>query len=339
MLTTTLFFDFIDKNITTTGKEKIKSDIENYLVLSAIGGRTCYSQNVIDEIFNNEPRLTYQIIEYLRRIAKLHHFSIFSHTYITTDLLNIKIKPTNVENIVLFSNIYKLKIENINVEKEKSNISVDIKFTSTLRHFIEVFYQIAEDRDNFFDELLNYFSIDVDNVINNSLQVIEVLKNNYTQIYQYNDNKTSFTYYMYPDDKKVFLILENIPRYISHQIVRHTSLNFSQQSQRYVKLKIQNSNSLNPLTYSYLKEKLNIPDYRISVIQNDVLTSNLKYINYLSDMPAEISRLILPEQTSTILTISGLYDDIIYFIEKRLDNHSQYEVRKISEVIYEKIKR
>lgn len=338
-LTSKMLFDFLDKHMTTSTKEKIKEDIEKNLVFSAIGGRTCYSQSVIDEINNNEARLTYNIVDYLNRIARLHHFSIFSHTYVTFNIKDIKINNNSLSDIIKVANIYKLNINDVEVSKDKSTYYVDLNITITLRHLLELFYQVSEKHDDFLNELFNYFSINQENVINNALDKIEILKNNYTEITSYLDVRTGFTYYIYPLTNHIFIILDNIPRYISHQIVRHTSLNFSQQSQRYVKLKLQNNTTLNPLTYLYLKEKLNLPDYKISMIQNDVLHSNVKYINYLSEMPAEISRLILPEQTSTILTLSGSYDDVMSFIEKRLDNHAQYEIKKIAEVVYENIKK
>lgn len=140
-------------------------------------------------------------------------------------------------------------------------------------------------------------------------------------------------------------------RSISHQLVRHRSLSFSQESQRYVNYS--KSKFENQLTYI-------IPEWATNLVEGDIdfLSSNLTYrdgnkirlndetlrflqslkdsenaymslINSASFKP-EDARELLPNATKTELIVSGFESDWKKFFDLRCDSHAQAGIRNLS---------
>ena len=113
-------------------------------------------------------------------------------------------------------------------------------------------------------------------------------------------------------------------RTCSHQLVRHRSLSFAQQSQRYC---------------NYANDKFG---HSISFVKNcvpnnsEVLIQELenKYFELIENgTKPEDARQILPNCAATEICITGTKDDWKKFCYLRSDSHAQKEIRNISDTI------
>lgn len=113
-------------------------------------------------------------------------------------------------------------------------------------------------------------------------------------------------------------------RSFTHQIVRHRTLSFSQESQRYCNYNMDRfGNSI-----KFVKSE--IPNGAIELLK----TIEKSYFNLIElGAKPEDARQILPNCTASTIVVSGTVEDWKKFLKLRVDSHAQKEIRNIAETI------
>lgn len=111
-------------------------------------------------------------------------------------------------------------------------------------------------------------------------------------------------------------------RSFTHQIVRHRSLSFSQESQRYI---------------NYANNKFN---HSVKFIRSEGVDENIlkviegAYFKAIENgAKPEDARQILPNCTASTIVVTGTLEDWKKFLHLRVDTHAQKEIREIAEAI------
>lgn len=113
-------------------------------------------------------------------------------------------------------------------------------------------------------------------------------------------------------------------RSLTHQLVRHRTLSFSQESQRYC---------------NYSGNKFN---HSIKFISNVIPPNSEDLLQEIEDryfqmidegMKPEDARQILPNCAASIIVVSGTLDNWKKFLYLRCDTHAQREIREVAETI------
>ncbi len=118
--------------------------------------------------------------------------------------------------------------------------------------------------------------------------------------------------------------IEGISRVTSHQLVRHRLASFSQQSQRYVKIKekgfpyvvpksIEKNKKLAKIFIDTLKELDGI--YRLLLSQN---------------IEAEDARYILPQAVKTKIILTANARELLHIFKLRCCNRAQWEIKEVA---------
>ena len=258
-------------------------DFKNTLNLSILGARVCYSSKSLEELLKDK-RITDKEsrINFIEKLIKHKHYSVFSHSF-------------------AYKNVGELNALKIGATKFKSEYNPEFKdvIGVSLRHLIE---ELTEDE---IKKSLNEIK-----EIETKIEIIDKEEN----VYLLHLNTDYSGYAMF--------YIEGISRIATHQLVRHTSLNFSQRSQRYVNEK---------------DNEVYIPD----TIQNQNVIESFKaldrhlqklYDKFVNEYKIKIedARYILPSGRKSTIVVSGTLRWINDFIEKRLDNHAQKEIRDIA---------
>lgn len=130
-------------------------------------------------------------------------------------------------------------------------------------------------------------------------------------------------------------------RAMSHQLVRHTHLNYTQESQRYVKFpKITVDTTMGDII-SQVRELFVIPPnvfkngQALIDFTNRCVEENFTYHNFIEEynIPKEDARYLLPNACKTRLVVSGNLQAWMDFIKLRTDKAAQWEIREIAEQI------
>lgn len=125
--------------------------------------------------------------------------------------------------------------------------------------------------------------------------------------------------------------VSDVSRSLTHQLVRHRIASYSQQSQRYVELE-KPTYIAPPTIYDDLKSK---KDYE-------------EFMNYCWDLyesflergiPKEDARFILPNATTTNITITMNAREIIHFFKLRTAKRAQWEIREMASLMLKKVKK
>ena len=122
--------------------------------------------------------------------------------------------------------------------------------------------------------------------------------------------------------------IEKISRVSSHQLVRHRVASFSQQSQRYIRMK-------------RLRERVVVPP---SINDNEEFYSLIQHSSEAYqklvdlDVPKEDARFVLPNaaETSLLLTMDGR--SMIHFLGLRTCNRAQWEIRMLGDSMLEQLR-
>jgi len=125
--------------------------------------------------------------------------------------------------------------------------------------------------------------------------------------------------------------IEGISRACSHQLVRHRTASYSQQSQRYIPVR-------------RLRERVVIPPS----VSEKALEEYLSLIEGASDVyeglvdrgvPREDARFVLPNatETSLLFTIDGR--SLLHFFGIRCCNRAQWEIRALADVMLAEVRR
>jgi thymidylate synthase (FAD) len=124
--------------------------------------------------------------------------------------------------------------------------------------------------------------------------------------------------------------IEGISRACSHQLVRHRIASFSQQSQRYVKMRncefiVPPSVQGNPEAAEKLSKILD----NIQAQYDELLAAGVS---------AEDARYILPNAAETKVIMTANARSLMNFFELRLCTRAQWEIRQVAELMLEKVR-
>jgi len=125
--------------------------------------------------------------------------------------------------------------------------------------------------------------------------------------------------------------VEGVSRSLTHQLVRHRLASYSQQSQRYVELV--NEKYITPTT---VKEKSELLER-----YNDFMDTAWKLYKFFIDqgIPKEDARFILPNATTTNITITMNARELIHFFKLRISKEAQWEIRKMANMMLKEVKK
>jgi len=198
-------------------------DFKDSIPFTALGARTCYSSGNLNYLLN-DPRVVSreERAKFLSKLGNLKHFSVFAHSFAYKDL---KTLPEETLNRYLEEELHplpketkaKLLAQKIAAQKFKSHYNPEYPTVIgvSLRHFLEdLLEQNEKEYYAAFEKMAEY---DVP-----------------TDPLGYKDNVWLIGLNKNYDGYAVFYV-DNVSRTMTHQLVRHTTLNFSQRSQRYVK--------------------------------------------------------------------------------------------------------
>jgi thymidylate synthase (FAD) len=158
-------------------------------------------------------------------------------------------------------------------------------------------------------ELISYITL---NKLMESLPVTEIAENELLSHLSY-----TFT-------------LEDLSRACSHQIVRHRTASFSQQSQRYIQVKRLQENVVTPSSIS---------DKAPKAFETFVSKASETYTELVeAGVPKEDARFVLPNATETCLIMTMDGRSLIHFFGLRLCNRAQWEIRTLAEEMLNRVK-
>jgi thymidylate synthase (FAD) len=116
--------------------------------------------------------------------------------------------------------------------------------------------------------------------------------------------------------------IRGISRVATHQLVRHTSLNFSQRSQRYATER--ENRSVIPPSFGERARKLFESWDEMANNLYRILTEDLK-------IPKEDARFILPHGRASTIVVSGTTPWLLDFLGKRTEKAAQWEIREVAQ--------
>jgi thymidylate synthase (FAD) len=124
--------------------------------------------------------------------------------------------------------------------------------------------------------------------------------------------------------------IEGISRACSHQLVRHRIASYSQQSQRYVKLK--------EIEF-VIPEKVAADAYSKKKYLDALTVCSDAYSNLVErGIPAEDARYILPNATPTKIVVTMNARSLINFFELRCCLSAQWEIRELAQEMLKLVK-
>ncbi|MDR2866106.1 MAG: FAD-dependent thymidylate synthase [Methanomassiliicoccaceae archaeon] len=118
--------------------------------------------------------------------------------------------------------------------------------------------------------------------------------------------------------------VQGVSRALTHQLVRHRVASFSQQSQRYVSLK--------EPTY-VIPETIREDPEALSVYTRMMDSIWESYRKLCDRVPAEDARYILPNGTTTNITITMNARELLHFFSLRTCNRAQREIRDMADMM------
>lgn len=126
--------------------------------------------------------------------------------------------------------------------------------------------------------------------------------------------------------------IEGISRVTSHQLVRHRIASFSQQSQRYVKIKDKG--------FPYIIPKSIEKNEKLTTI----FTGTIKKLNRIYNLflehniAAEDARYILPQAVETKIIITANARELLHIFKLRCCNRAQWEIRELAKRMLKEVK-
>ncbi|MGC9286426.1 MAG: FAD-dependent thymidylate synthase, partial [Hydrogenobaculum sp.] len=269
-------------------------DFANIAWLCALGARVCYTKKSLEDLLQ-ESKITQkkETKDFLLRLCSYKHFSVFSHAF--------TYKKLDKEKAVYLAAKYFKTYWN----EETPDI---IGFS--LRHYLEDLTE--EERDKTIEDIL---TLNKDSTIPN----VVGSEDNVTLVY------ISRAYYGY-----AVFYLEDISRVMTHQLVRHTFLNFSQRSQRYV-LQFPKKKDLPRPDMMIIPPTIKNNNEALDIFIKATKQSEDAYIDLVNmGIPAEDARFILPHGQKTNIVVSGPIPHIMDFINKRIEKGAQWEIRDVA---------
>jgi len=126
--------------------------------------------------------------------------------------------------------------------------------------------------------------------------------------------------------------IEGISRVTSHQLVRHRIASFSQQSQRYVRIKDKG--------FPYIIPKSIEKNEKLTTI----FTGTIKKLNRIYNLflehniAAEDARYILPQAVETKIIITANARELLHIFKLRCCNRAQWEIRELAKRMLKEVK-
>ncbi len=198
-------------------------DFKESIPFTAIGARTCYSSGDLDYLLN-DPRVvsTEDRAKFLSKLGNYKHFSVFAHSFAYKDLLTIEedlinkflpeelhLLPKKIKATLLAQKIASTHF------KSHYNSEFPTVIGISLRHYLEKL--LEKDEKEYFRTFEKMAQYDVP---------IEPLGK---------EGNTTLIGLLKEYDGYAVFYIDNVSRTMTHQLVRHTALNYSQRSQRYVR--------------------------------------------------------------------------------------------------------
>jgi len=116
--------------------------------------------------------------------------------------------------------------------------------------------------------------------------------------------------------------VSGVSRALTHQLVRHRLASFTQQSQRYVKLKEKGYITPNTIEISSFAEEYHTMVAKISELYQKMMDNGI---------PPEDARYILPNAAETSIVITMNARELLHFFTLRSCNRAQWEIRALSD--------
>ncbi|MGC8941085.1 MAG: FAD-dependent thymidylate synthase [Sulfurihydrogenibium sp.] len=315
-------------------------DFKMSIPFTALGARVCYNAGDLNSLLN-DPRVVDKKTraEFLSKLGNYKHFSVFSHSF--------AYKKVGEMNALKIAATYFKTVYNPNYP--------DVIGVS-LRHYLEDL--LKKDLQEYLKAFEKIAKFDVP---------IEPLGQR--------ENVSLIGLLTEYDGYAVFFI-DNVSRTFTHQLVRHTTLNFSQRSQRYVREEenyviippsiLENNQTLeiegieklksvmeqmlsavknsveNPSqtvleSINTLERRFNSLEFKTKLKATDLakLYDELSQIVYdllvhYYKIKREDARFFLPNGRRTTIVVSGTLYWIKDFIEKRDNQHAQWEIRNVA---------
>lgn len=266
-------------------------DFKETFPLASFGARVCYSDGDLNSLLS-DPRIIdkQKRAEFLSKLGNYKHFSVFSHSFIY--------KRIGEDNALRIGATY---------FKSRYNLKYPDTIGISLRHYLEELQNTDQEQyQNAFKQLAEYDTL-------------------LTPIETYSDNNLTVSLLHLNTDYDGYAVfyIDGISRVATHQLIRHSALNFSQRSQRYV------------------KEDDNYTVIPPSISEDNQAKGLLKMIDKLAQdtynilvnsfkIKREDARFILPAGRKTTIVVSGTLNWIKDFIDKRDNIHAQWEIRNIA---------
>jgi len=126
--------------------------------------------------------------------------------------------------------------------------------------------------------------------------------------------------------------IEGISRVTSHQLVRHRIASFSQQSQRYVKIKKKG--------FPYVIPKSIAKDKKLIKIYTDTIKKLDESYNLFLDhnIAIEDARYILPQAVETKMIVTANARELLHIFKLRCCNRAQWEIREVAKNMLKEVK-
>ena len=139
--------------------------------------------------------------------------------------------------------------------------------------------------------------------------------------------------------------VSGVSRALTHQLVRHRIASFTQQSQRYVKMKINPESTdwyVTPFAIEHGGNSL--PDFDDDymhikeLFEEHMENAALLYAGMLEvGIPAEDARYALPNAMKTNIVVTMNLREFMHFYKMRADKHAQWEIRELAELMLGKL--
>ena len=263
-------------------------DFKDSFPYAALGARVCYNSGNLESLLN-DPRVIdkQKRAEFLSKLGNYKHFSVFSHSFVYK-----KVGEKNALRIgaTYFKTHYTPKYPDV--------IGI------SLRHYLEELLKTDENEYAKAFEKLAEFDTPIEP------------RGIYTQ-----DNLTVALIGINKEyDGYAVFFIDGVSRAMTHQLVRHTALNFSQRSQRYVK---EDEN------YTIMPSSIaeNKTAFELVNLYDEMATVFYEMLVYDYKIKREDARFFLPMGRRTTIVVSGTLKWIHDFIEKRDTPHAQWEIR------------
>jgi len=266
-------------------------DFKDSFPHAALGARVCYNSGNLESLLN-DPRVVdkQKRAEFLSKLGNYKHFSVFSHSFVYK-----KVGEKNALKIgaTYFKSHYTPKYPDVIGVSLRHYLEELLKKDE--KEYLKVFEKLAE-----FDTPIEPRGI-------------------YTQ-----DNLTVALIGINKEyDGYAVFFIDGVSRAMTHQLVRHTALNFSQRSQRYVK---EDENyTIMPPSIVENKDALELVK-----LYDEMSTALYNMLVYDYKIKREDARFFLPMGRRTTIVVSGTLKWIHDFIEKRDTPHAQWEIRNVA---------